>query len=195
MNRPAQEAYWLLIYFLAGGALGIFYGFLRPLRCRRSWPADLLFVTATSFAWVYLGFGVCGGDLRIGCLAGLFLGIFLFDRWPGRWMRPLFFGFWRLVAAIFGWIGRPVRNLLKKIVKFTKNIVATGKKSSIIRWKYPDHFVKRKGGSHYGKAGKHPEPYSHRTQEKQQADRGGSDLLFRTVSGGGPGTGKRDPQL
>jgi hypothetical protein len=114
MNRPAQEAYWLLLYFLAGGALGIFYGFLRPLRCRRSWPADLLFVTATSFAWVYLGFGVCGGDLRIGCLAGLFLGIFLLDRWPGRWLRPLFFGFWRLVAAIFGWIGRPVRNLLKK---------------------------------------------------------------------------------
>jgi hypothetical protein len=195
MNRPAQEAYWLLIFMASGCGLGLFYGFLRPLRRRYSWPADLLFVAAAGAVWVYLGFGLCGGDLRIGCLAGLFLGIFLFDRWPGRLLRPVFSGFWEGIGGFFSFVGRPVIKLLKKIVKFTKNLFATVKKWSTIRWNYPDHFLKRKGGSHDGKAEKHSQPHPHRSQKKQQTDRSGGDLQLRAVPGGRAGSGKRDPQL
>ena len=49
---------------LLGGGLGLLYGFLRFFRPR--WLGDLLFVIVLFRTWLYLGFGLCGGDLRMG---------------------------------------------------------------------------------------------------------------------------------
>lgn len=49
--------------FLLGAALGLLWGFLRPLGKR----GDPLFVLMTGAGLCWLNFGVCGGDLRLGC--------------------------------------------------------------------------------------------------------------------------------
>ena len=86
---PQTAARRLVIALLLGAALGLFYGFLRPLG-RRVVLRDSLFLAGWSLIWLELGFGVCGGDLRlghcwplfwvppdgIGCLAGLYIPFF-----------------------------------------------------------------------------------------------------------------------
>jgi len=62
---------------LLGSGLGLLYGFLRPFRPR--WLGDLLFVVSFFWAWIYLMFGFCGGDLRMGYTLALLGGIFLWE--------------------------------------------------------------------------------------------------------------------
>ena len=73
---------------LLGCALGLYYEFLRP--CRPRWLGDLLFIVALFRVWLYLGFGLCGGDLRMGYSLSLPVGIFLWDGLFGTVLHPLF---------------------------------------------------------------------------------------------------------
>ena len=77
MTPPAQAARQFGAACLLGLALGLFYGFLRPLGQRRRQLADLLFAPALVWAWLYLSFGICRGDIRLGCCMGLLLGAVL----------------------------------------------------------------------------------------------------------------------
>ena len=76
MTAPAVAAARFCGAAAVGAGLGLFYGFLRPLRQKSNWFADLIFMIATFFGWVYVGFGICGGDLRLGCNLGLLAGAF-----------------------------------------------------------------------------------------------------------------------
>ena len=71
MIGPEIAARWLLWSLAIGAAVGLFYAFLRPApeKLRQLW--DLLFVCAAFYGWLYLGFGICGGDLRFGCTAAM----------------------------------------------------------------------------------------------------------------------------
>lgn len=120
MTPPAESFRWLLAAFGIGLILGLVHGFLRPLRRKKSWGADLLFVAAMFAGWLYLGFGVCGGDLRLGWLMGMFGGIVLFDALPGRLLRPVFGLFWKYVEQIVSFILRPCKKILKKSKKNCK---------------------------------------------------------------------------
>ena len=115
---PSTAARRLLCSWVLGAALGLYYGFLRPLRPRRTFLADGLFLLGGVWTWVYLSFGICGGDLRLGYLGAMVSGVFLFDRTAGRLLCPLFSGFWKLC-------GKFCRKLLvpwKKFLVFSVNL-------------------------------------------------------------------------
>ena len=60
MTAPALAAGRLAAACLMGLGLGLWYGFLRPLRPKFTLLSDLLFLLALFPSWVYLGFGICG---------------------------------------------------------------------------------------------------------------------------------------
>ena len=119
---------------LFGAGLGLFYGFLRDFRPR--WLGDLLFVIALFWAWIYLGFGLCGGDLRLAYNACLWAGIFLWEGTFGRLLRPVFSTFWKGVSRVFLWVFLPCKIFLKKSGNFIKFLFASGKKWVTIRHNY-----------------------------------------------------------
>lgn len=124
---------------LLGAGLGLFYGFLRDFRPR--WLGDLLFVTALFWIWIYLGFGLCGGDLRLAYSACLLAGIFLWEGTFGRFLRPVFSTFWKGVSRAFLWIWLPYKKFWKKAGNFIKFLFARSKKWVTIN--YHDHLSKR----------------------------------------------------
>ena len=82
-----------------GSSLGLLYGFLRFFRPR--WLGDLLFIAALFQAWLYLGFGLCDGDLRMCYALSLCLGILLWECTFGIWLQPLFSSFWKSFYRCF----------------------------------------------------------------------------------------------
>ena len=57
MTAPALAAQRFGSACLLGVGLGIWYGFLRPLRPRRTALSDGLFLAGAAWAWLELGFG------------------------------------------------------------------------------------------------------------------------------------------
>jgi hypothetical protein len=148
MSAPEQAAFRFGCACLLGAALGVLYGFLRPLRIRRTFFADFLFVTGLVYAWLYLSFAVCRGDLRLGYTAGLFLGCFLWELTLGKLLRPVFFGFWRIVGKVLGAITLPVRKIFKKIHEIIKFLFASLEKWGTIKWNNRRSMRRKSGGSH-----------------------------------------------
>ena len=128
MTTPALAAGRFGIACLLGGMLGVLYSFLRPLRPKGTTLADGIFLLALFYAWLQLGFRVCQGDLRMGYTAGLFLGILLWEMTAGKWLRPLFFGFWGAVDRVIQWLFRPVKKFFLKNRQKAKNVFASWKK-------------------------------------------------------------------
>ena len=122
MTAPAQALQQLGISCLLGALLGLLYAFLRPLRPRHTGLADSLFLLALGRALLVLAFGVCGGDLRLGCAAGLGLGFCGTEPTLGRALGPIFSGFWKKAAAAKAFLIRP----LKKFSHIAKNMFASG---------------------------------------------------------------------
>ena len=142
MTAPALAARRLWLAFVLGLGLGLWYALLRPLRRRRSAPADTLFVVAAFCAWLYHGFGVCRGDLRLGYSAGLLLGAVLLDRTLGVRLEPLFSTFWKFIGKILELLLLPGRIFFG----FTKKTVASGGKWVKIKWNNRRHFRRTPGG-------------------------------------------------
>lgn len=115
MSTPAQALQCLGWSCLLGMGLGIVYGFLRPVRPRAL--ADVLFLICTGWTAVYLGFGICRGDLRLGYAAGLLAGGVAWDLTVGRLLRPVWRGFWDVFAKGIRAIGIPTQKILKKVKK------------------------------------------------------------------------------
>ena len=124
MTVPALAAYRFLCICLLGCALGLFYGSLRPLRLRHPGIADTLFLLAAAWVWLYLSFGICRGDLRIGSTAGLMGGAVFWEWSAGRCLRPVFSKIWGGFDRILTLLRLPA----KKILKFAKKILASAKK-------------------------------------------------------------------
>ena len=101
MTAPYLAAQRFGIACLLGCILGIWYGFLRPLRPRRTGFADMLFLVGAYLVWLELGFGVCHGDLRLGYASGLFLGGIVWESTAGKLLRPLYSLFWHGIGKIW----------------------------------------------------------------------------------------------
>lgn len=84
MTRPGTGAAALAAALVLGACLGLWYALLGILRLRWKNLADGLFVAGLFAAWVYLGFGICGGDLRFFQSLGLLLGAGAFQLTVGR---------------------------------------------------------------------------------------------------------------
>lgn len=132
MTTPILAAQRFGIACLLGVILGLYYGFLRPLRPKYTALSDSLFVLGAGWVWLYLSFAVCRGDLRLGYTAGLFAGGFGWEMTLGRALRPAFSFFWRGVGIALRFILFPFQIFLKKIVKIIKFLLAFGKKAGTI---------------------------------------------------------------
>ena len=122
MTDPTLATQRFLAACLIGAALGIVYGFLRPLRPRFTAAADLVFLAAAFFGWLQLAFRICMGDVRIAYLAGMGLGTVCWEISAGRLLRPIFFIFWHTLGHILRFLMKPV----KKILKILKILFASG---------------------------------------------------------------------
>ena len=127
MNAPAEALRHLLTALGMGLGLGLVYGFLRPLRRGRGLLTDLAVVLFALYLSIRLGFGVCGGDLRLGYWAGLLGGAFLWEGTLGRLLRPFFARFWHIVGRIFSFPRRLIKKITKKLVVFRKKYLHLGK--------------------------------------------------------------------
>ena len=109
MNAVTVSAGQFAAAFLLGTGLGVVYEILRPLRPRFTGFSDTLFVSAMLYAWIYLSFRICGGDIRVVTTAGLPLGAYSFRLTLGRPLEIL----------IRRFVG-PIAAFLKKIWIFVK---------------------------------------------------------------------------
>ena len=116
MIGPAQAARQLMTALLLGSVAGMGYGVLRP--ARPQWLADFLFGILLGGLWVYLGFGVCKGDLRFLHTAVLFIGALGFHFLFGRWLIPVYSRFWQGIFGVFSAIFHFFRKIFKKITNF-----------------------------------------------------------------------------
>ena len=121
---PAAAAYRMACALALGAALGLIYGFLRPLRPRHTLLSDGIFLAVTAWAWIYLCFGICAGDIRAGYAFGLLAGGIIWERTAGRPLRPVFIQFWRILDKSLGLLLLP----LKKFFAFLKFLFASVEK-------------------------------------------------------------------
>lgn len=128
MNGPAQDGRRFLMACLLGLGLGLVYGFLRPLRQRCPVLADILFLPVMGYGWLYLGFAVCRGDLRLGYCAGLPIGGIFWELTIGRLLRSVFDLFWKGIFRVFNGTFRILGKIFKKIRKKLKILFALWKK-------------------------------------------------------------------
>lgn len=126
---PETAFFRLAASLLLGAALGLLYGFLRPLGRRHRHLADALVVLGAWWAYIYLGFGVCAGDLRLGYVWGLLAGAVVWEATAGRWLQPVFSGIWQILGVMWGLFWAPG----KKFLQFTKILFASGEKWVTIR--------------------------------------------------------------
>ena len=120
MTAPDAAFRQLLAAVAMGLSLGLVYGFLRPLRRGFSLLPDAVVVLFAFYLALQLGFGVCGGDLRLGYLAGLLGGAFLWEATLGRLLRPIFARFWGFLWWIVGVPWGFLKKILKKLRNFRK---------------------------------------------------------------------------
>lgn len=114
MIGPETAARWLLASLTVGLILGVLYGFLRPLRPKHTALSDLIFVLAAFYGWIFVGFQVCGGDIRFGCAAAMAAGGLLWEMTAGRLLRPLFRKFWGIISKIAVFSSVPGKYFCKK---------------------------------------------------------------------------------
>lgn len=99
-----EGALYFAAAWLTGAALGVFYGFLTPLGKRCLWLADGLFCLGAAQGWLWVGFGLCGGDLRPAWLVAMGLGAICWAAGPGRLLAPVWQAFWGVIWKILGFL-------------------------------------------------------------------------------------------
>ena len=112
MTTPGAALEQTGLCFGVGALLGLLYGFLRPLRPRHTGLSDLLFLPGFFYGWLYCGFAICRGDLRLAYTAAMLLGIWITDRTVGRLLRPAFSFIWKVLAFLWSFFTFPVRKFL-----------------------------------------------------------------------------------
>ena len=89
---------------ILGAGLGFWYDFLRPPRTRHATLCDTLFLLASLWCFLILGFKICRGDLRFGYTGGLFLGGMLWELTLGRLSAPVFSWIWKKIQVFWTFI-------------------------------------------------------------------------------------------
>ena len=111
----------LALCFLAGVLLGPAADLFRPLHRRFPVLTQLMIGTEFFLCWLWLGFGLCRGDLRIGYLLGTAAGFFVWE-WSFSTCTEAFFGKLWHAAAI------PMKFCLKIFHKIENSPFARRKK-------------------------------------------------------------------
>ena len=120
MNPPLLDAQRFGWACVLGVGLGILYGALRPFGRRHRHLADGLFVAGSFYAWLYLSFAICRGDLRLVYTCGLLVGC-VGEEWTiGRLLRPVYGKIWDILAQTFSFCCHPFKKIFHKIRKFCK---------------------------------------------------------------------------
>ena len=114
MTPPEVAAARIWAGLLLGLQLGIIWDLLKPLGRRHPHLCDLLFLPALSWAWLELGFGVCGGDLRLGYTAALGVGWTVWELTLGRILTAVTEGVWSAGRRFLRWSFRPLGKIMKK---------------------------------------------------------------------------------
>ncbi|MBQ7801679.1 MAG: hypothetical protein IJ375_05080 [Oscillospiraceae bacterium] len=180
MTAPALAAERFALACLLGLPLGALYGFLRPLRPRRGTLADLLFVAAAAAAWLYLSFGICQGDLRLGYSAGLAAGGFCWEWTAGQLLRPVFSMFWQTIGRFWALLTLPA----KKISHFLKILFASVKKWVTIKWRNRRQKRRTSGGAPNGTDQELFQSHQAGPSAQQQPEQDRGDRHHRIVYGG-----------
>ena len=144
---PADSFRHFLIACLLGLGLGVLYGFLRPLRKKHPHISDLLFLPGLFWAWLQLNFGVCLGDLRLGCNMGLAVGILAWELTVGKLLRPFFSLFWKCMEKIWQTFLLPFRIFLKFFRIFLNFLLANLKKMGRIKCNIRPNSQSEPGGT------------------------------------------------
>lgn len=146
MNTPATDGWRFLWGVGIGAALGLVYGFLRPLRKSHPHLADLLFVPFLGYGWLYLSFAVCRGDIRIGYHLGIPVGMVLWRYTLGWITQPVFDLFWGSIIRFCGYIWKKFKKIMKKIKFFCIFLFSRWKKWFTIIWTIRPLKKKSNGG-------------------------------------------------
>lgn len=128
MNPPLLDIQRFGCACLLGLGLGILYGALHPLRRHHRHIADALFSAGLFYAWLYLSFAVCRGDLRLAYACGLPLGCISEERTLGRLLRPVYSKIWSILAHFLSLIFLFFKKIFAKFEIFVNFLFATGKK-------------------------------------------------------------------
>lgn len=128
MTVPGDAALRFLWGLAVGAVLGVCYDFLRPLRRRHNAPADVIFVLAALWGWVWYSFKICAGDIRLGGTVALGLGMLLWLGTASVVIRKAFYWFWLVIFQILSAFALPFAKIFKKIRLFSKKVFASGKK-------------------------------------------------------------------
>ena len=183
MTDPIVAARRFAIGFFLGAVLGLWYGFLRPLRPRHTTISDLLFLLGAGWMWLYYMFAVCRGDLRLGAFFALLLGCIVWERTAGLLIRPVFFGFWHFLARSVRLLILPFKKFLAKI----KILFALFRKSVTIKWSNRRQNRRSSGGVPHGRTRQSLSQYPiHRSARSPEAEisSGCPDPGLRRRSGG-----------
>ena len=132
MTVPAVAAHRVLWALAVGAFLGFCYDFLRPLRRKHHWPADLLFVVVSFMAWIWYSFQICRGDIRLGGTIALGMGILLWLGTGSMVMRKVFYWFWLAIFQILSVLTLPFVKIFTKMRFLLKKVFASGKKRGTI---------------------------------------------------------------
>lgn len=128
MTVPAVAGLRVLWGLAVGAILGLCYDFLRPLRRRHHAPADVIFVLAALFGWIWYSFRICAGDIRMGGTCSLGIGMLLWLGTGSLVCRKLFYWFWLVIFQILSVLSLPFRKFFKIFRIFLKKVFAYGKK-------------------------------------------------------------------
>jgi hypothetical protein len=204
MTHPSVTALRFLTACSYGVELGLFYSFLRPVRCRWVTVSDLMFTGFTFWQWLRLSFAVCQGDIRLGITLGLAAGCVCWELTAGRVLQHVFHRFWSGVWRLLGLICHPFKKIIEKIYGFLKKIFASAKKWGTIKWSSRRQKAVIVGGKPHGhlfgksEKGKAGSPSQQHTDEGRSAVRcavfyGSASVTERfTDRNAGPDSGTGD---
>ena len=151
MIPPALALWRVTAACIHGLVLGAVYSFLRPLRPRAL--ADMLFVAALLYVSLIISFAICKGDPRFADHLGMYAGLTGWLLTFGKWLRPVFSGFWKGMGRFARGILYPGKKIFEKMRQIIKNIFASLEKWVTIKWNNRRH-ARRKTGGPNGKAQK-----------------------------------------
>lgn len=179
MMAPILAIQQFLYACLVGAALGAIYGFLRPLRPKRTTLADLLFFLAVLYGWLFVQFEICRADIRFVYSIAMAAGGFLWELTIGRLLRPVFSVFWNTFRKIMAVFLMPLKIFCKKM----KILFAYVKKWVTIKWSNRRHNLSKFGGKNHGRIQKDPQPRSAGKTAQWNADRDHDRDRHRIVYG------------
>lgn len=120
MTPPALLFSRFLMACLLGVGLGFCYSFLTSLPRKLIHLADSVFILLLFAFGIYLGFGICHGDLRPVYSIGLLVSAAGWHFSVGKHLQSLFSSFFRCLGQLFSFFCIPFKKIIAFILLFSK---------------------------------------------------------------------------